>query len=497
MRFTLPRPRGLRWRLTLYYTLGMLATLILFQILVLSGLAWATTRGRRVSQMVAYTAQQMALPVAVFLRDVPQDRDALTVWLTRSVPLREGGSGLPGLPLPVPQDEAVPSSLPRRYDLAAVVASDGSLLASNVPSALRGGWTTEPFVDPRAPAVSRSLIQDALQGMGRVVRQPGGVVLAAEPIYGEEGSVVGALYLRVVSVAPGARFWQTAIRLLGSVSVILSITRIILAGLFGFITAYWLSRRLGRLARVTQAWGQGDFSARAEDKGQDEIGELAARLNRMAEDVQSLMEMRKELASLEERNRLARELHDSVKQQVFATAMQVAAARTLMASQPDRAVELMEQAETLANQAQEELNALLRQLRPPALAGQGLVPALREYLSTWTQHTGIHGEGHFRSVRRIPLHVEQTLFRVVQEALANVAKHSQATRVEVGLHWQGSTLVLWVEDDGQGFDLQAVQGKGMGLVSMRERVQDLGGVMSISSRPSQGTRVEIRVPSQD
>jgi signal transduction histidine kinase len=114
------------------------------------------------------------------------------------------------------------------------------------------------------------------------------------------------------------------------------------------------------------------------DPSGDELGQLARRLNGMAEQVQNLLAVRQELAVIEERHRLARDLHDSVKQQIFAMAMQVAAARTLMDNNSDAARVRLTEAERLVKQAQQELTALIRELRPAALGDKGLVVALRE-----------------------------------------------------------------------------------------------------------------------
>ena len=165
------------------------------------------------------------------------------------------------------------------------------------------------------------------------------------------------------------------------------ISRSALATLFGYFTASWLTNRLQRLAQATQSWAKGDYEVIVHDVHDDELGQLARQLNWMAEQQQVMMEMREQLATLEERNRLARELHDSVKQQVFATGMQIAAARSVMGSNPTQAGDYLEEAERLAQQTQQELTDMLLQLRPLALAGKGLTRAVREYLDTWSRQT--------------------------------------------------------------------------------------------------------------
>jgi NarL family two-component system sensor histidine kinase LiaS len=209
----------------------------------------------------------------------------------------------------------------------------------------------------------------------------------------------------------------------------------------------------------------------------------------MAVELQGMIETRQELATLEERNRLARELHDSVKQQVFATAMQVGAARALIDQDPTASKENLAEAEQLVRQAQHELTTLIRELRPAALEGKGLATALRDCVSDWSRQSHIKAEVRVQGERFLPLPLEQALFRVAQEALTNISRHSEAVAVEVDLVWSENEVLLVVSDDGQGFNPTVRDGKGLGLQSMRERVEALGGRLEVTSTPGRGTRV--------
>jgi NarL family two-component system sensor histidine kinase LiaS len=213
----------------------------------------------------------------------------------------------------------------------------------------------------------------------------------------------------------------------------------------------------------------------------------------MAEQLQNLLQTRQELATLEERNRLARELHDSVKQQVFATAMQVGAARALVDQNPAASKENLAEAERLVRQAQQELTGLIRELRPAALEGKGLATALRDCVTDWSRQTHIPAELRVRGERPLPLPLEQALFRVAQEALTNTARHSRAGSVEVDLVWQGNLVTLTVSDDGRGFDPTEADSKGLGLQSMQERIAALGGHLEVNSKPGSGTEVVARL----
>jgi signal transduction histidine kinase len=218
------------------------------------------------------------------------------------------------------------------------------------------------------------------------------------------------------------------------------------------------------------------------------------RLNEMSEQLKALLQTRQELASLEERNRLARDLHDSVKQQVFATVMQVGAARELMTANPAAAETHLIEAERLARLAQQELTVLIRELRPAALEGRGLAAALRDYLANWSQQCGIAHNLRVQGERALALTAEQALYRVIQEALSNIARHSSATQVDIHLAWLDGRLRLTIEDNGSGFNPESNANHGVGLHSMSERVEGLNGTLTIESSP-RGTKILIDCPA--
>ncbi|HEX2742467.1 MAG TPA: ATP-binding protein, partial [Rubrobacter sp.] len=267
-----------------------------------------------------------------------------------------------------------------------------------------------------------------------------------------------------------------------------------LGALFGFFTAWGLTRRIGRLARAARSWSRGDFSVTTKDRSKDELGQLSRELNSMAAELENLLQARGELATLEARNRFARDLHDSVKQQVFATSLQIAAARALIEKDKNSAESHLSQADELVRQAQKELNVLIGEMRPAALEGKGLAAALREYVARWSEGAEIPAEFHVQGEREVSLEVEQALFRVAQEALANVARHSGAGHAEVDLTYTAGTITLRVADDGRGFDTARGPGAGFGLQSMRERLVRLGGHVNVESAPGKGTRVECVCP---
>lgn len=211
------------------------------------------------------------------------------------------------------------------------------------------------------------------------------------------------------------------------------------------------------------------------------------RNQQLVDELQAAQQRLKELAVIDERNRLARELHDSVKQQVYAISMQLGAARALL-NHESQAYGPVTEAERLSRQAGAELTALIRELRPAGLESKALAEALREYVTSWSRQNGISAQLNSDLAASVPLPGDETLFRVAQEALANVTRHSHAQNVTVEIVNHDHETTLKVEDDGVGFDMGSIE-KGIGLDSMRERLETIGGRLDISSQPSGGTKI--------
>jgi signal transduction histidine kinase len=203
-----------------------------------------------------------------------------------------------------------------------------------------------------------------------------------------------------------------------------------------------------------------------------------------------------ELAATEERNRLARDLHDSVTQTVFSITLTSRSARILLGRETERAAEQIDQIHELAQNALSELRALIKQLRPRTVAEQGLVPALRRHLAERQARDGLTVDLRVEGERRLPPRTEEALFRVVQEALNNVVKHAQTDKAEVTVCLEREPVSLLIEDHGVGFDPDRVDSgaEHLGLISMHERVEGLDGRLTVASRPQDGTRISVHVP---
>jgi signal transduction histidine kinase len=208
-----------------------------------------------------------------------------------------------------------------------------------------------------------------------------------------------------------------------------------------------------------------------------------------------LFERSREFSVIEERNRLARELHDSVSQTLFSMSLVADAAASLVDRDPPQAKAKLEGLREMARAAVQEMRSLIFELRPAELEADGLTATLRKHLEVlrrvYATEIAFKESGW---VRPQPA-VELEIFRIAQEALNNALKHAQAGRIEVDLALTKATARLAVSDDGAGFDpadakLRATR---LGITSMEERAEALGGQLSIESGP-QGTRVELEVP---
>ena len=225
------------------------------------------------------------------------------------------------------------------------------------------------------------------------------------------------------------------------------------------------------------------------------ISMLAAHAAIAIENVR-LFERSRELSVIEERNRLARDLHDSVTQTIFSVVLTSEAAATLLERDPAGAKAQLAKLQELARDALQEMRSLVFELRPAELAADGLVATLRKHIDVVRRVRHARIELRVKGERRLPAASESELFRIAQEALNNALKHARADSIEISLDLAGGRARLAVRDDGVGFDPKspAVRSKRLGLTSMRERTEGLGGSFSVESRPGGGTTIRAEVP---
>ncbi|HZU66585.1 MAG TPA: sensor histidine kinase [Ktedonobacteraceae bacterium] len=473
-RFTRPF-RQLRGKLTLSYTLTSVVTFLLIE-LTFIGIVFGFV-SLNVLTIVLNNLKQETPQAAPYFVHASPDRQELTIWLQTISPTLTNQGPFKNPP-----------------DFLAVVDTHGQTLASIGTHAIPVGTPISAQLSPQSRANLNAVLNDAKGATSKIRQESDGKLVAIAPIVGRNGTLQGALLMKVVK--PDIfQLVSDLLYLILFTGGVVTIIAAIAGSIFGYLTARGLTRRLKRLSVAADMWGRGDFSALAHDTSQDELGQTSRQLNRMAEQLQNLLQARQKLAMLEERNRLARDLHDSVKQQVFAISMQIGATKVLLRRDVNAAEARLNEAEKLVKQAQQELTFLIRELRPVALEGKGLVAALRELATDWTKQTGIvatlqvQGVEGMQNVQVLPLAVEEALFRVAQEALSNVARHSNATLVQMTLTIADENVTLAISDNGQGFDTTQHGSLGVGLLSMQERMKALGGEVQVESIPGKGTRI--------
>jgi NarL family two-component system sensor histidine kinase LiaS len=375
---------------------------------------------------------------------------------------------------------------------------EGILLGLNNPSFVPGAVIGQPLDRETFPGLDGALTA-ALNGEVDperifVTLEPHERFYFAVPITDEnDQEVLGAVIIYMDHLPTANDIPKTLTLLLGRSVLILLLAAGVVGTIFGSLTARGMALRLGQVSQVTDSWSQGDFSGFIKDSVGDEISQMTERLNHMAKQLQQFLKRSQEIAVSEERNRLARDLHDSAKQEALAASFHLGTALTLFDRDPESAKDHLVEADTLVDSVRVELTDLIHELRPPSMNGARFDETMNDYIIEWAHQTGIEATLNVDGFIDLPLEIKQAIYRIMQEALANVTKHSSADRVDVTMRFAGNSVVFCINDDGVGFDIQKPN-DGIGLDSMRERTESLNGDFNIQSEPGRGTTICITIP---
>jgi signal transduction histidine kinase len=266
---------------------------------------------------------------------------------------------------------------------------------------------------------------------------------------------------------------------------------------FGLFTTRRLRRRLRDLADASQAVADGAFTTRVTPGAEDEVGRLERNFNDMAARLGDASRRELELASqnatLAERSRISRELHDSISQDLFSLAMLAGGLERAVPADSPLQGTLRTISETIATAIQ-ETRALVLDLHPSALVEKGLAVAVEDLCASYRTRLGIDVVTELEPVD-LDSPGQHAMLRIAQEALGNAARHADARAVTVALRPANDGVELVVADDGQGFDPSALTpSSGFGLRLMRERVTELGGRLEVDSAIGRGTSVRVTLP---
>ncbi|WP_010650091.1 sensor histidine kinase [Oceanobacillus massiliensis] len=273
-----------------------------------------------------------------------------------------------------------------------------------------------------------------------------------------------------------------------------------------------LKTRLDAVSVLIKQFSNGNYQSSIsflEDDG-DELARIGKELNelgpKLQKQVKSLQRMGDEKADfaksahkaavIEERQRIARDLHDAVSQQLFALTMMSEASVKQFDKNPALARHQMNEVAAAALQAQTEMRALLLHLRPVHLSGDSLPTGISKLINELRQKSQVHFILDIHEDLRLSEAIEEHVFRIVQESLSNILRHANASQVHVDISKKSKELFIHIRDDGKGFDVtkDTVRKTSYGLKTMQERSEELGGTFIIRSNPDEGTYIDIRIP---
>lgn len=298
-------------------------------------------------------------------------------------------------------------------------------------------------------------------------------------------------------------------------SIFLFVTTYVLLGLLlslyvGFKSSGDLKERLDYFSVLITQFANGNYQSRVYFNEDDEIARIGNELNelgnKMQNQVKSLQRMADEKADfaksahkaavIEERQRLARDLHDSVSQQLFGVTMMAEASLKQFDKNPDMAKSQLKDVAASALQAQTEMRALLLHLRPVHLSGDPLPIGLQKLIEELKQKSSLNFRLDIDEAIKLPETTEEHVFRIIQESLSNTLRHADANEVKLKIFTRSNELFIHIADNGQGFDIGEDMNRktSYGLKTMKERSEELGGTLTIRSIKSEGTYIDIRIP---
>jgi len=328
-------------------------------------------------------------------------------------------------------------------------------------------------------------------------------------------SIIIATFLTVIYCISVHTDWYQALFFtqifLIPVIVFILITSLIVGGIFGLVIGYFVKKKIEEVDSYLVELEKGDFHASAFPKEKlKEISYLYERLSAIQKRFEDQVKASQKLASekadwsekmkqevlSQERNRLARELHDSVSQQLFAANMLLSAINQNPNPDSLTARKQMNLVEEIINESQSEMRALLLHLRPIQLEGKALKVGIEELLRELTAKLPMKVTYNIDDVH-LDKGVEDHLFRIVQESISNTLRHAKAKLLELHLINRHQIVLLKIIDNGIGFEMGKEKAGSYGLQNIRERAAEIGGTVKMISFPQKGTSVEVKVPIID
>jgi two-component system, NarL family, sensor histidine kinase LiaS len=473
---------------------GLFATLILSYMLItlmayvvstiVYGLYdYGNLRGTTKPNMIAQEAKQRVQEIRPFFK--PLNKEALKYWMKYT-----------HLDVEIMLRQLAPiffynlESLETKEGFALITDEKGQIVAT-MENFDEVSYKQSKFLGE----IEKSLLESALNGernienLAKEADQE--TVVSVTPILDEQNNLLGTFLVRAeIPVS-----WQGAVfKFFNDIRRDLLPTSFFII-IFSLIFSYPITRhltwRLQQVSEAADAWRIGNFTKQARDIGtQDEIGDLVRKLNSMALELQEVFVLKQNLATSDERNRIARDLHDSVKQLAFGLSMQISATKNQLENGDENAKKTLAEAEKLSNMIQRELVVLIKELSPLNEQEENFSLRLKNYIQDWSRQNSIEVKHNFVEIPSLTRSQEHTIFRITQEALSNIARHSQAEKTEINFTKINNKLYQYkIYDTGKGFDFNE-NSKGYGLKNMRERAESLKNG-SFKCENKNGTQIEI------
>ncbi|MBN2082287.1 HAMP domain-containing protein [bacterium] len=482
----LSRPGRLQWQLVRAYTLSLTLLVAILELLLFAVIFLPTASYLRDPELIVREVLEGADAAALLLDADPPRLAELTAELQAATGEIVIDPQPPGLGLMF-YIQGPP------WAQIAVADQHGRVLACSPAETWQVG---EPLAE-QLPAAEAGLVEQAAGGdaawQSDQLPPQGLRTVIAAPVETADNRQLGVLYVQ--HEVPFD--WWAALHLLWSYLAPPLFGTLLLAlavGLFvGWIGARGIVRRFRAITRAAEHWRSGEFQERIPPLGRDELGQVALQLNDMAGQLDGLLTRQREYAAATERSKLARDLHDTVKQQVFATALELATVQAKQPTMPEEARVHLARAAEMVQQVQTGLSAIVAALRTGAdQPAQDLPALLRATLTPWSRQTGIAATLSCEPLPLIPWEQALPLVRILQGTLANTARHSGATEVRVELRWLAGRLELSIADNGRGFVVTPELLANGGLAMLNERAASLlGGRFTVQARPGQGTLVVV------
>lgn len=317
-----------------------------------------------------------------------------------------------------------------------------------------------------------------------------GPILVDMPITGDGDKIIGRLRLMFIAEFSLWVQLQSILAFLLMAWDMLIICSLPIGITCGLIASRYVTRQLRRMNEVTESWRRGDFKERIALPNDDVLIRHSQHLNDMAQDLEMYMGLKQNLAISDERNRLARDLHDTVKQKLFALGLQLATAKSKPAVM-EAAREHILEAEAITREAQHDLMEIITQLRPADASEFSFYKRLRMIADDFERRFAVSIVlNGFDGIQPNPL-VEHQLLRIVQESLMNAVRHGHASNIVITSKVDQAVVMLTISDNGSGFDASKIT-QGFGITSMRDRMRDLPhGAFVMRSTPGAGTEITL------